>query len=149
MNSPAACRRSRGAPVSIPHDSFQRIVLSLTRPVSAVCPPNRLHIPSSLFPKTARCRYCGGSWGVDNLYQVPPPKHSAGREHGDCRKAKNRRTRENAGYGVGKSSGFVVRHQGFDFVQGFLGYFRVSEPVLAPLDQVDFRQSLLFVRDGG
>ena len=34
-------------------------------------PPNLLHIPSSLFPKKARYRYCGGNWCVDTLYQVP------------------------------------------------------------------------------
>ena len=39
-------------------------------------PPNLLHIPSSLFPKKARCRYCGGNWGVDTLYQVPTQKQT-------------------------------------------------------------------------
>ena len=44
-------------PQPISHDSFLRIVTSLTRPVSAACPPNLLPIPSSLFPKIARNRY--------------------------------------------------------------------------------------------
>ena len=44
-------------PRPISHGSFLRIVTSLTRPVSAACPPNLLHIPSSLFPKKAGCRY--------------------------------------------------------------------------------------------
>ena len=35
-------------PQPISHDSFLRIVTSLTRPVSAACPPNLLHIPYSL-----------------------------------------------------------------------------------------------------
>ena len=39
-------------------------------------PPNLLHFPSSLFPKKARYRYCGGNWGVDNLYQVPTQKQT-------------------------------------------------------------------------
>ena len=43
-------------PQPISHDSFLRIVTSLTRPVSAACPPNLLHIPFSLFPESAR--YC-------------------------------------------------------------------------------------------
>ena len=43
-------------PQPISHGSFLRIVTSLTRPVSAACPPNLLHIPFSLFPESAR--YC-------------------------------------------------------------------------------------------
>ena len=43
-------------PQPISHSSFLRIVTSLTRPVSAACPPNLLHIPFSLFPESAR--YC-------------------------------------------------------------------------------------------
>ena len=44
-------------PADNAHGGFLRFVTSQTRPVSAACPPNLLHIPSSLFPKTAGYRY--------------------------------------------------------------------------------------------
>ena len=56
-------------PQPISHGSFLRIVTSLTRPVSAACPPNLFPIPYSLFPKNARYRYCG----VNGCKDLSPP----------------------------------------------------------------------------
>ena len=56
-------------PLTISHGNLLRFVTSLTRPVSAACPPNFFTIHSSLFPKKAWSCYCGGNRGID---QSPP-----------------------------------------------------------------------------
>ena len=56
-------------PLTISHGGFLRFVTSLTRPVSAACPPNFFTIHSSLFPKKAWSCYCGGNRSAN---QSPP-----------------------------------------------------------------------------